>query len=88
MWRLRHEIRLNKCVKKKKRKKFLKGLRAVRADSLEISEEVKRSHLAVLWPSNPAAFTVQRSTERQIKRLAAALWRSLMQARQAFSEGL
>lgn len=28
----------------------------VRADSLEISEEVKRSHLAVLWPPDPAAF--------------------------------
>lgn len=42
----------------------------------------------MLWPPNPAAFTVQRSTERQIKRLAAALWRSLMQARQAFTEGL
>lgn len=55
---------------------------------MEISEEVKRSHLAVLWPSNPAAFTVQRSTERQIKRLAAALWRSLTQARQAFTGGL
>lgn len=29
------------------------SLCAVRADSLEISAEVKRSHLAVLWPSNP-----------------------------------
>ena len=26
---------------------------AVGADSLEISAEVKRSHLAVLWPCNP-----------------------------------
>ena len=26
---------------------------AVGADSLEISAEVKRSHLAVLWPRNP-----------------------------------
>lgn len=31
------------------------GLCAVRADSLEISAEVKRSHLAVLWPSNPCS---------------------------------